>query len=178
MISMRRFLIICSLIVIATFLNVNTLLGQWQTDEVDPNNIPTAVREAIEKDFAHWRGVKWYVYDRTSKAWSTMKTEINEQGLEPDMYVATCGNGECKITAVYNKEGELVRATTILTKVEIPSKILESLKNEYPDWKVKKYEMIIRNFDFDHKYHKVKIKNGRKGKTLLFDKDYQKVEGM
>ena len=152
-------------------------MAQWQ-DEVNANDIPTAVREAIEADFAHWRQIKWYAFDRSCNAYSTVITESNEVGIDPDMYVANCENGDVAIEAVYNRNGELIRAKTVLKQKAIPSEIQDIIDNEYPEWGVKKYEVIIQNFDVNRKYHKVKIKNSHKNKTIYFDKDYQKVDGI
>ena len=170
-------IIIFMLVLCIIFLNVNLVAGQEKEHEINHEDIPVALREAIQKDFpSHHDNAKWYAFDQRYNEWAMISTIKGDKGVIPDYYVASVRDEDVTINAVYNKNGKLLRSETILRNMDVPRNIAKSVTNEFPGWNIMKHQIIIRDFDHNKKYFMVKIRNDGKKKTLFFDTDGNRVK--
>jgi hypothetical protein len=165
-----------ALIFCIVLLNVNLVAGQEKEHEINPEDIPVALRQAIQQDFPSHANVKWYTFDVKFNEWAMISTDKGDQGVVPDYYVASIKDENTTINAVYNKEGKLSRSETIVRNMEVPHNIAKSISNEYPGWNIMTHQIIIKDFDHNKKYYMVKIRKDGKKKTLFFNSDGNRVK--
>lgn len=130
--------------------------------EVEREDLPEEVAEGIEKNYLPCKEkIKWYVTDRNASV---------------DYYVATATGDRISCESVYDKNGKLIRAKTVLTDIKLPSHVAKAVRDEYPEWKVSNGHFVFRDFDMDKKHFEVVIARDGKEQTPYYDDMGKRME--
>jgi hypothetical protein len=83
---------------------------------------------------------------------------------------------EGKIVAAYNKDGKILRTIERFKNVELPRTVIESIGQNYPNWRIVEDAYKVDYYDksgIAKKEYKIKLENGDKKKTVKFDVDVE-----
>ncbi|MDX1585272.1 MAG: PepSY-like domain-containing protein [Balneolaceae bacterium] len=132
-----------------------------QQTKVKKQAIPTAVIKAVEADYLSCKDrITWYVY--------------NEEG-DISYYVATAKGKNIDCEAVYDKDGNLMRAKTVMKNVKLSTDLVNRITADYPGWKITEDRVVIRDFDENKRYTEVMMKRAGESKSLYFDSNGQEL---
>ncbi|MGM0589184.1 MAG: hypothetical protein ACQETE_12255 [Bacteroidota bacterium] len=144
-----------------------------QRIELNKNNIPIAVVNAIQEDFPNWDidRTKWFTFDKNSNQWLPIDPKSST-------YVVQVNGKNYTAKAVYNGEGRLLQSKSILKKGALPESIVEKLetREHYKGWKLTGNQEIIRNFNNDRKAYRLTLKKEGKKKVVFFDPKGNKIK--
>lgn len=143
---------LCLLLSIFILQNSTTYAQQV---EVKKKEVPAAVVKAVESDYMSCKdNITWQIMDEASGV---------------DYYVARASGKNIKCEAVYDAEGNLISAKTILKNMKLSAEIQESLSANYPGWKVSGDQVVVRNFDQNIGYTEITLVNKGERKTVYFN---------
>lgn len=142
---------------------------------VSPDLVPPVVKDAVVKDFGE---------GHQPIVWATTKSKFNTFGWEQSVDVATqdinyyavhtqTSTGSA-LDAVYTPDGKLVRSRELVKNFQPPQTILASLqKSDYKDWTIAKDVHLVKVYQGGaaKEHYDLQMVNGKKKKTLYFDKD-------
>lgn len=147
-------------LIIAILLAQSGIVMAQQT-KVKKKAIPTAVVKAVETDYLSCKDkITWYVYNE-----------------EDDIayYVATAKGKNIDCQAVYDKEGNLIRAKTVMKNVKISPDLITKVNANYPGWKISEDRVVIRDFDENKRYTEVILERAGENKSLYYDSNGQEL---
>lgn len=88
-----------------------------------------------------------------------------------DGYITEGSSDSESLYAVYNRKGELVKATVIQRDIPLPIALINTLgMEEFSSWTVVGNELEIKNFDKNQMVYKVILQNGNKIRVEHFNK--------
>lgn len=133
-----------------------------RTVEISKEDVPQSVVNAIETDYLSCKeNVSWRLDDK--------RTNV-------DRYVATAKGQNITCEAVYDKNGKLIRSKTVANNVKLPSTVLETIKSEYPGWRITGDQAVIRNFDNNTKYFEIYLEKEGSSMTVFYNTTGKKVK--
>lgn len=126
-----------------------------QNQEIDKQNIPKLVIQTIEDNYQPCKeNIKWF---------------LSDDQINAEYYVASATGRNMSCESVYDKNGNLIRARTVLNNVKLPAVVHQALASEFPDWKIKSDQAVIPNFDESKKQFHVSLEKNGNTKTLFYD---------
>lgn len=153
-----RFVSACLLIVILTAQSGIVLA---QKTKLKKKEVPASVIKAVETDYLSCKDrITWYVDDEAEN--------IN-------YYVATAKGKNISCEAVYDKDGNLLRAKTVMRNVKISPDIVTKINADFPGWKISEDRVVIRDFDENKRFTEVKIDRAGESKLLYYDSNGQEL---
>jgi hypothetical protein len=162
----RKMLSVYKISVLLLILSISNIVYA-QKKELNPNNIPSTVMNAIKTDFPTWNidKTKWYAYDASTLDWAPIEGEFSS-------YIVQARGNNYTVMAVYDETGKLRYSKAILKNIVLPTSITEKLATDdaYQGWRVTGDQEIIRNFKEDRKTYKVTLAKDGKKKSVYFDR--------
>jgi|GEM_PF-3474085 len=136
------------------FLFATSILNAQQT-KVTKKDVPAQVISAVEQNYLPCKDqIQWF---------------ISSEADQIDYYVAKASGKNISCEAVYDRNGKLMHSETIMTDVRMPTSVMATIQEEYPDWKVSNNKMVVRDFDDNKKHFEVVINRDGKKQTLYYD---------
>lgn len=114
-------------------------------------NQPAKVRQAFQRDYPNAINVTWSKYRGD--------------------WTATFGNGIYRSTAIYHANGERKDTRTIITKEDIPKKVLESITKRSPETKTEEAVKVNLPRVVKNAIYRVKTATGGKTQYDYYDED-------
>lgn len=152
-----RFGSMCLLIVI---LLAQSGIVMAQQTKVKKKEVPASVIKAVENDYLSCKDrISWHV--NTSK--------------NIDYYIATAQGKNITCEAVYDKDGNLIRAKTVMKNVKISPDLVRKIKTDFPGWKISEDRVVIRDFDENKRFTEIKIDRSGESKLLYYDSNGQEL---
>lgn len=100
--------------------------------------------------------------------------EVNLNQNRSERFVIEGSAKNESIYAVYNHQGDLVKATVIQRNIALPQSVVNSLiSGEFNDWKIVGNEVVIENFDAEQIQYKVVLENDSEIRMEYFDRNGQ-----
>ncbi|HYX10213.1 MAG TPA: hypothetical protein VE912_26025, partial [Bacteroidales bacterium] len=131
-----------------------SILNAQQT-EVTKKDVPAQVISAVEQNYLPCKDqIQWF---------------ISSEADQIDYYIAKASGKNISCEAVYDRNGKLMHSETIMTDVRMPTSVMATIQEEYPDWKVSNNQMVVRDFDDNKKHFEVVINRNGKNRTLYYD---------
>jgi hypothetical protein len=146
------------LIIVFLSFQYNTVIAQ-QT-KVKKKEVPASVIKAVENDYLSCKDrITWHV----------------DTSENISYYIATAQGKNISCEAVYDKDGNLIRAKTVMRNVKISPDLVTKINADYPGWKISEDRVVIRDFDENLRYTEVTIDRPGESRLLYYDSNGQEL---
>ncbi len=140
------------------------------------NEIPAALKNAVDKSFKNGTPIQWYSFPYVFKeyGWAFKNDKNNmSSNSQPELYDVQLKTAKgSRIDAVFTKDGKLIRSKEVLKNIKLPSQIVNAVEHsEYKNYNIIGDRFLIKNAENNTSHYSVIVKKGNKKHTLYFDKD-------
>lgn len=157
------------LITIALAVSISPAISQHTTGDNIENDTPQNTRIIVEENFSCFQSLKCLQKENPFKKSNLNEVRLNSNSTE--RYVVEGSSKNESMHAVYNSNGELIRATVIQRNIPTPRAITEVLATgEFKAWQIIGNELVIENFDKQTMQYKVILQNDKEVRVEHFDR--------
>jgi hypothetical protein len=140
--------------------------------EVKKGEEPQAVLDAVKQDFpgSSVGNISILPHLLYGEEWDvTTDDEEDDDAQAPDYYQVSASGKNTSFTAVYDKNGKLLRSREILKGDALPDAITTTLNKRYAGWKVAGDREKIKDAKGVTVTYKVLLQKGKEKRRVAFD---------
>jgi hypothetical protein len=183
--NMKYYLSIAILCMITLLAKAQSELVIKGTKKITKKMTPQQVIDSLEARFPNAKSVNYYKVAATAakKGWEITAEDNLEAGAEVEFYTISFKRDDFKYYGLYKADGTLVRSKYEEKDVELPEKVVQSIKSiasQFPGYKISgKTHFKSFNHTKNTEHYEITAKKGKETRKFIFAPDgtLQNVKG-